>query len=257
MVKPSRARMRSAVLLGSLLALLPALPARRRPHAGRGPQLRAGSLMLIPAPAMCSLAGAAASPCAPIPCCRPKARPHSASPASSPTCWRAVAARACWPKAAARTGGIRFQIVPTFRDSGEGYAGKHRTGRSGTGRQRNRPVLRRNHPRPARHRRQQRRAASGADPGRATLQLARFHLDSARHFQSLDEIKRVLDAMAAHKLNTFHWHLTDDQGWRMEIKRYPKLTGVGSCRRPATVAPIRALASIRIAASTRRTRSAK
>jgi hexosaminidase len=60
-----------------------------------------------------------------------------------------------------------------------------------------------------------------------------FMLDSARHFQSLDEIKRVLDAMAAHKLNTFHWHLTDDQGWRMEIKRYPKLTDVGSCRLPA------------------------
>ncbi|MBD8636111.1 MULTISPECIES: family 20 glycosylhydrolase [unclassified Stenotrophomonas] len=58
-------------------------------------------------------------------------------------------------------------------------------------------------------------------------------LDSARHFQSLDEIKQVLDAMAAHKLNTFHWHLTDDQGWRMEIKRYPKLTEVGSCRIPA------------------------
>jgi hexosaminidase len=58
-------------------------------------------------------------------------------------------------------------------------------------------------------------------------------LDSARHFQSLDEIKRVLDAMAEQKLNTFHWHLTDDQGWRMEIKRYPKLTGIGSCRIPA------------------------
>ncbi len=58
-------------------------------------------------------------------------------------------------------------------------------------------------------------------------------LDSARHFQSLDEIKQLLDAMAAHKLNTFHWHLTDDQGWRMEIKRYPKLTSVGGCRIPA------------------------
>lgn len=58
-------------------------------------------------------------------------------------------------------------------------------------------------------------------------------LDSARHFQSMDEIKKILDAMAQHKLNTFHWHLTDDQGWRMEIKRYPKLTGIGSCRLPA------------------------
>ncbi len=58
-------------------------------------------------------------------------------------------------------------------------------------------------------------------------------LDSARHFQSVDEIKRLLDAMALHKLNTFHWHLTDDQGWRIQIKRYPKLTEVGGCRIPA------------------------
>ncbi|MEG1682107.1 MAG: family 20 glycosylhydrolase, partial [Stenotrophomonas sp.] len=60
-----------------------------------------------------------------------------------------------------------------------------------------------------------------------------FMLDSARHFQSIDDIKLILDAMATHKLNTFHWHLTDDQGWRMEIKRYPKLTEVGSCRSAA------------------------
>lgn len=58
-------------------------------------------------------------------------------------------------------------------------------------------------------------------------------LDSARHFQSVDEIKRLLDAMALHKLNTFHWHLTDDQGWRIEIRRYPKLTTIGGCRIPA------------------------
>ncbi len=58
-------------------------------------------------------------------------------------------------------------------------------------------------------------------------------LDSARHFQSVDEIKRVLDALALHKLNTFHWHLTDDQGWRIEIKKYPKLTEIGGCRIPA------------------------
>jgi len=58
-------------------------------------------------------------------------------------------------------------------------------------------------------------------------------LDSARHFQSVDDIKRLLDAMAVHKLNTFHWHLTDDQGWRVEIKRYPKLTSAGGCRFPA------------------------
>lgn len=60
-----------------------------------------------------------------------------------------------------------------------------------------------------------------------------FMLDSARHFQSVEQIKLLLDAMAAHKLNTFHWHLTDDQGWRIEIKRYPRLTEVGGCRVPA------------------------
>lgn len=58
-------------------------------------------------------------------------------------------------------------------------------------------------------------------------------LDSARHFQSVDEIKQLLDAMALHKLNTFHWHLTDDQGWRIEIRKYPRLAEIGGCRIPA------------------------
>ena len=58
-------------------------------------------------------------------------------------------------------------------------------------------------------------------------------LDSARHFQSVDEIKQLLDAMARHKLNVFHWHLTDDQGWRIEIPKYPRLTQVAACRIPA------------------------
>lgn len=58
-------------------------------------------------------------------------------------------------------------------------------------------------------------------------------LDSARHFQSVDEIKQLIDAMAVHKLNTLHWHLTDDQGWRIEIRQYPELTRVGGCRIPA------------------------
>ncbi len=58
-------------------------------------------------------------------------------------------------------------------------------------------------------------------------------LDSARHVQSVDQIKLLLDAMALHKLNTFHWHLTDDQGWRLPIRKYPKLTEVGGCRIPA------------------------
>ena len=52
-------------------------------------------------------------------------------------------------------------------------------------------------------------------------------LDVARHFRTPDEVKVVLDQMALHKLNTFHWHLTDDQGWRIQIKQYPRLTGVG------------------------------
>lgn len=55
-------------------------------------------------------------------------------------------------------------------------------------------------------------------------------LDVARHFRGVDEVKAVLDQMALHKLNTFHWHLTDDQGWRIEIKRYPRLTQAGGCR---------------------------
>lgn len=58
------------------------------------------------------------------------------------------------------------------------------------------------------------------------------HLDVSRHFMDVDTIKHVLDAMAEHKLNVFHWHLTDDQGWRLEIKRYPKLTDVGAWRTP-------------------------
>ena len=58
-------------------------------------------------------------------------------------------------------------------------------------------------------------------------------LDSARHFQSVDEIKQLLDAMAQLKLDTFHWHLTDDQGWRLPMPGWPKLTSVGGCRMPA------------------------
>ncbi|HWB24673.1 MAG TPA: beta-N-acetylhexosaminidase [Chitinophagaceae bacterium] len=57
-----------------------------------------------------------------------------------------------------------------------------------------------------------------------------LHLDCGRHFFSVDFIKRYIDFIALHKMNTFHWHLTEDQGWRIEIKRYPKLTEVGSCR---------------------------
>jgi hexosaminidase len=55
-------------------------------------------------------------------------------------------------------------------------------------------------------------------------------LDVSRHFFTKEEVKQMLDAMALHKLNSFHWHLTDDQGWRIEIKKYPKLTSVGAWR---------------------------
>jgi hexosaminidase len=55
-------------------------------------------------------------------------------------------------------------------------------------------------------------------------------LDSARHFQSPSFIRSMVDWMAWHKLNVLHWHLTDDQGWRLEIRRYPRLTSVGAWR---------------------------
>ncbi len=57
-----------------------------------------------------------------------------------------------------------------------------------------------------------------------------LHLDVARHFFTVDEVKRYIDLMAFYKFNTFHWHLTDDQGWRIEIKQYPRLTEVGAYR---------------------------
>ncbi len=59
-------------------------------------------------------------------------------------------------------------------------------------------------------------------------------LDVSRHFFTKDEVKQLLDAMAAHKLNTFHWHLADDNGWRIEIKKYPRLTEVGAWRHEAS-----------------------
>jgi hexosaminidase len=55
-------------------------------------------------------------------------------------------------------------------------------------------------------------------------------LDVSRHFFNKSEVETILDAMALQKLNTFHWHLTDDQGWRIEIKKYPRLTQVGAWR---------------------------
>ncbi len=57
-----------------------------------------------------------------------------------------------------------------------------------------------------------------------------MHLDVARHFQPISFIKKYIDYLAAYKFNTFHWHLTDDQGWRIEIKKYPRLTEMGGFR---------------------------
>jgi hexosaminidase len=60
-------------------------------------------------------------------------------------------------------------------------------------------------------------------------------LDVGRHIFSVDFIKRLIDAMAYQKLNVFHWHLTEDQGWRIEIKKYPRLTEIGSLRQASPV----------------------
>ena len=62
-------------------------------------------------------------------------------------------------------------------------------------------------------------------------------LDSARHFQTPAEIRRLIDWMAVHKLNVLHWHLTDDQGWRLQILKYPRLTEVGGWRTPPEGSP--------------------
>ncbi len=76
-------------------------------------------------------------------------------------------------------------------------------------------------------------------PGIAIEDLPRFawrgvHVDVARHFMPKEFVKKLIDLAALHKLNRFHWHLTDDQGWRLEIKQYPRLTQVGAWR-PQTI----------------------
>ncbi|MGX5817548.1 glycoside hydrolase family 20 protein [Chitinophaga lutea] len=73
-------------------------------------------------------------------------------------------------------------------------------------------------------------------PGLEIADLPRFayrglHLDVARHFFPVEFVKKYIDLMAMHKFNTFHWHLTDDQGWRIEIKKYPRLIEVASRRK--------------------------
>jgi len=62
-----------------------------------------------------------------------------------------------------------------------------------------------------------------------------MHLDVARHFYSVDFVKKYIDILALHHVNTFHWHLSDDQGWRIEIKKYPLLTKIGSKRNQTVV----------------------
>ena len=61
-----------------------------------------------------------------------------------------------------------------------------------------------------------------------------FMLDCSRHFWDVETVKEVLDILAMHKMNRFHWHLTEDQGWRIEIKKYPLLTEIGSLREQTT-----------------------
>lgn len=60
-------------------------------------------------------------------------------------------------------------------------------------------------------------------------------LDVGRHFFSIDELKTYIDMLALHNINRFHWHLSEDQGWRIEIKKYPKLTEIGSQRKETVI----------------------
>lgn len=62
-----------------------------------------------------------------------------------------------------------------------------------------------------------------------------MHLDVCRHFFPIEFVKKYIDLLALHNMNTFHWHLTDDQGWRIEIKKYPKLTEIGSIRKRTVI----------------------
>jgi hexosaminidase len=62
-----------------------------------------------------------------------------------------------------------------------------------------------------------------------------MHLDVGRHFMPKEFVKKYLDLLALHKMNTFHWHLTEDQGWRLEIRKYPKLSEVGAWRKQTLV----------------------
>ena len=67
----------------------------------------------------------------------------------------------------------------------------------------------------------------GLDPA---ISYRGMHLDVGRHFFPIEFVKKYIDLLALHNMNTFHWHLTEDQGWRIEIKKYPKLTEIGAWR---------------------------
>jgi len=82
----------------------------------------------------------------------------------------------------------------------------------------------------------ERHGANGTLQGMHIADAPRFpyrgmHLDVGRHFAPVPFVKRYIDLMSRYKLNTFHWHLTEDQGWRIEIRKYPRLTEVGGCRK--------------------------
>lgn len=64
-----------------------------------------------------------------------------------------------------------------------------------------------------------------------------MHLDVARHFMPKEFVLKYIDLLALHKMNSFHWHLTDDQGWRLQIRKYPRLTDVGAWRKQTLVGP--------------------
>jgi len=83
-------------------------------------------------------------------------------------------------------------------------------------------------------------SAGGEVPCVAISDAPRFrwrglHLDVSRHILPVAFVKKYIDALAAHKMNVFHWHLTDDQGWRLEIRKYPRLTEVGAWRRGSSL----------------------
>ncbi|HKP14449.1 MAG TPA: family 20 glycosylhydrolase [Gemmatimonadaceae bacterium] len=92
--------------------------------------------------------------------------------------------------------------------------------------------------------------AAGTSLGSASLRGVRIadnprfsyrglHLDVGRHFMPVSFVKRYIDLMTRYKYNTFHWHLTEDQGWRIEIKKYPRLTEVGGCRKETQLGRMR------------------